>query len=73
MGDRLPQTSRADSCSGSRSRAPWCTSRPDLADEPTGNLDPRLPLVMELLQAQTGEQGAALVLVTHSHDGRRPG
>jgi len=43
--------------------------RPELilADEPTGNLDPRTAAqVMELLQAQTREQGAALVLVTHS-------
>ena len=38
-----------------------------LADEPTGNLDPSTAaLVMDLLLAQTREQGAALVLVTHS-------
>ena len=38
-----------------------------LADEPTGNLDPTTAaLVMDLLLAQTREQGAALVLVTHS-------
>jgi len=38
-----------------------------LADEPTGNLDPGTAArVMELLLAQTREQGAALVLVTHS-------
>lgn len=38
-----------------------------LADEPTGNLDPgTASQVMDLLLAQTREQGAALVLVTHS-------
>ena len=38
-----------------------------LADEPTGNLDPRTAAqVMDVLQAQTRESGAALVLVTHA-------
>ena len=38
-----------------------------LADEPTGNLDPRTAdQVMDLLAAQTRAHGAALVLVTHS-------
>ena len=38
-----------------------------LADEPTGHLDPTTAaLVMNLLLAQTREQGASLVLVTHS-------
>ena len=38
-----------------------------LADEPTGNLDPSTAAqVMDLLQAQTAESGAALILVTHS-------
>jgi len=38
-----------------------------LADEPTGNLDPQTASqVMALLLQQTREQGAALVLVTHS-------
>ena len=38
-----------------------------LADEPTGNLDPTTAArVMDALIAQTREQGAALVLVTHS-------
>jgi putative ABC transport system ATP-binding protein len=43
--------------------------RPDLllADEPTGNLDPRTAtLVMDALIEQTRSQGSALVLVTHS-------
>ena len=38
-----------------------------LADEPTGNLDPSTASqVMDLLQAQTRENGASLILVTHS-------
>jgi putative ABC transport system ATP-binding protein len=38
-----------------------------LADEPTGNLDPKTAeQVMDLLVAQTRTQQAALVLVTHS-------
>jgi putative ABC transport system ATP-binding protein len=38
-----------------------------LADEPTGNLDPTTAgQVMDLLQAQARETGAAVVLVTHS-------
>ena len=38
-----------------------------LADEPTGNLDPTTAArVMDALLAQTRQEGAALVLVTHS-------
>lgn len=38
-----------------------------LADEPTGNLDPQTAArIMDMLQAQAREHGAALVLVTHS-------
>ncbi len=38
-----------------------------LADEPTGNLDPRTAAqVLDVLQAQTRAHGCALVLVTHS-------
>ncbi|MEY2617151.1 MAG: hypothetical protein RL522_153 [Pseudomonadota bacterium] len=45
-----------------------------LADEPTGNLDPSTASrVMDLLLAQTREQGAALVLVTHSEAAARRG
>ncbi len=45
-----------------------------LADEPTGNLDPGTAMrVMDLLLAQTREQGAALVLVTHSETAARRG
>ena len=68
LGERLPQT-----LSGGQLQrvaiARALVHQPGLilADEPTGNLDPRTAaLVMELLQAQTREQGAALVLVTHS-------
>jgi putative ABC transport system ATP-binding protein len=38
-----------------------------LADEPTGNLDPKTATrVMDVLIAQARGQGASLVLVTHS-------
>jgi putative ABC transport system ATP-binding protein len=38
-----------------------------LADEPTGNLDPTTAAqVMDVLEQQAAESGAALVLVTHS-------
>src|SRR5690606_11327332 len=38
-----------------------------LADEPTGNLDTRTATqVMDVLQQQAADSGAALVLVTHS-------
>lgn len=38
-----------------------------LADEPTGNLDPRTAArVIDVLISQSKEQGASLVLVTHS-------
>lgn len=69
FGPRLPQT-----LSGGQLQrvaiARALVHRPQLilADEPTGNLDPRTAAqVMALLQAQTREQDAALVLVTHSH------
>lgn len=43
-----------------------------LADEPTGNLDPSTAQqIMDLLLAQTREQGTALVLVTHSTEAAR--
>ncbi len=39
-----------------------------LADEPTGNLDPETAArILDLLLAQVREEGAALLLVTHSH------
>ncbi len=68
MGARLPQQ-----LSGGQLQrvaiARALVHRPGLllADEPTGNLDPTTAAkVMDALIAQTREQGAALVLVTHS-------
>ena len=68
MGARLPQQ-----LSGGQLQrvaiARALVHRPGLllADEPTGNLDPTTAAkVMDALIAQTREQGASLVLVTHS-------
>ncbi len=68
LGTRLPQQ-----LSGGQLQrvaiARALVHRPDLllADEPTGNLDPRTAsAVMDALMAQTRSQGSALVLVTHS-------
>ena len=69
LGARLPQT-----LSGGQLQrvaiARALVHRPQLilADEPTGNLDPATAeKMMDLLAAQVREQGAACVLVTHSH------
>jgi len=68
LGARLPQT-----LSGGQlqrvaiARALVHRPRLILADEPTGNLDPRTAeRVMDLLAAQVREHDAACVLVTHS-------
>lgn len=68
LGQRLPQQ-----LSGGQLQrvaiARALVHRPNLllADEPTGNLDPRTAsAVMDALMAQTRSQGSALVLVTHS-------
>ena len=68
LGTRLPQT-----LSGGQLQrvaiARALVHRPQLilADEPTGNLDPRTAeRVMDLLSSQVREQGAACLLMTHS-------
>jgi putative ABC transport system ATP-binding protein len=68
LGERLPQQ-----LSGGQLQrvaiARALVHRPSLllADEPTGNLDPRTAAkVMDVLIGQAKEQGASLVLVTHS-------
>ena len=68
LGERLP----AQLSGGQLQRVAIARSlvhRPRLllADEPTGNLDPSTAAqVMDLLQSQTAESGASLILVTHS-------
>ena len=68
LGERLPQQ-----LSGGQLQrvaiARALVHRPSLllADEPTGNLDPRTATqVIDVLITQTRENGASLVLVTHS-------
>jgi putative ABC transport system ATP-binding protein len=68
LGQRLPAT-----LSGGQLQrvaiARALVHRPSLllADEPTGNLDPRTAaLVIDVLVSQARQQGASLVLVTHS-------
>jgi putative ABC transport system ATP-binding protein len=68
LGDRLPQQ-----LSGGQLQrvaiARALVHRPKLlfADEPTGNLDPgTATLVLDVLIAQAHDQGASLILVTHS-------
>ncbi len=68
LGPRLPET-----LSGGQlqrvaiARALVHRPRLILADEPTGNLDPKTAdKVMDLLSVQVREQGASCILVTHS-------
>lgn len=49
-------------------RALFLSPKLILADEPTGNLDPRTSaVIMDLLLAQAREHSATLVMVTHDH------
>jgi putative ABC transport system ATP-binding protein len=68
LGERLPsQLSGGQLQRVAIARALVHKPRLILADEPTGNLDPRTAAqVMQVLQDQTAESGASLVLVTHS-------
>lgn len=68
LGERLPaQLSGGQLQRVAIARALVHRPRLILADEPTGNLDPSTATqVMNLLQSQAAESGAALILVTHS-------
>ena len=68
LGERLPaQLSGGQLQRVAIARALVHKPRLLLADEPTGNLDPRTAaLVMDVLQSQAVLSGASLLLVTHS-------
>jgi putative ABC transport system ATP-binding protein len=68
LGERLPaQLSGGQLQRVAIARALVHQPRLLLADEPTGNLDPRTAaLVMDVLQSQAELSGASLLLVTHS-------
>ena len=68
LGERLPaQLSGGQLQRVAIARALVHKPRLLLADEPTGNLDPRTAaLVMDVLQTQAELSGASLLLVTHS-------
>jgi putative ABC transport system ATP-binding protein len=72
LGDRIRQTP-AKLSQGERQRVAIARAlvrspRLILADEPTGNLDPRTKqVIVELLQSHAEIQSATLVFVTHDH------
>ncbi len=71
---RLMPQNVASLSQGEKQRVAICRAllpRPKmvLADEPTGNLDPENKLrIMRLLQEQTQQQQATLLVVTHDHN-----
>lgn len=72
IGDKLRRFPRTLS-QGERQRVALCRALitgPQLviADEPTGNLDPRTAdHILDLLLAETTRRGATLLMVTHNH------
>ncbi|MEO0481468.1 MAG: ATP-binding cassette domain-containing protein, partial [Planctomycetota bacterium] len=71
--ERLLRRKPANLSQGERQRVAICRAlvaepRLVVADEPTGNLDPRTSMaVFELLTSQVRDRGATLVMVTHDH------
>jgi putative ABC transport system ATP-binding protein len=73
LGDRLhapiSELSGGEQQRVALARALVAAPRVLLADEPTGNLDPsRARKALALIAEQAAESGAALLLVTHSHE-----
>ena len=66
LSHRVEQLARSASSSASRWRAPWRAAGLVLADEPTGNLDPRFALeALEMLRILCRDTGAALYCASH--------
>jgi putative ABC transport system ATP-binding protein len=73
LGDRLhapiSELSGGEQQRVALARALVAAPRVLLADEPTGNLDPSSArTALALIAEQAAESGAALLLVTHSHE-----